>query len=291
VTSRNLITAHNAAGWLAGAAAATMIGLAGNHWGGRLPGSEPLSVEDVIDATGGLAFGALGLALLRRNRAPGLGRLLVGLAALAGAVWLTGGIADLLAAGGNPSTTAQLLNLLSGALFVPVFVIMIVGPALLIPTGTLPSPRWRPLVWITTTAIVISVLAMLLAPGPIDEDVPGWGNNPLGIPSLGDVTDAVAAAALIALIGCALGAAGAVVVRIVHYRGARRRQVLWFIAGATPMLIGLFTDPGGSQLAQTLSAVIIFGALIGGMGWGLLGGPARALDREQAPMHPQPVPD
>src|SRR5262245_34444140 len=103
-----------------------MIGLAGNNWGGHLAGSEPLTVEDVIDAAGGLAFGVLGYALLRRNRAPGLGRLLVGLATLAGAVWLTGGAADLLVARGKPSTMAQLLNVLSGALFVPLFVIMVV---------------------------------------------------------------------------------------------------------------------------------------------------------------------
>jgi hypothetical protein len=84
-------------------------------------------------------------------------------------------------------------------------------------------------------------------------------------------------------LGSALGGAAAVITRLVRYRGARRRQVVWFLAGALPMLVGLFTDPGASVIAQTVSAAVIFGGLIGGMAWALLGGPAHGVDLERPP--------
>jgi hypothetical protein len=289
VNSRRFINAGNAVAWLVTAAVATAIGLAGNRLGGRLPGSEPLTVEDVVDAVGALALGGLGVVLVRRRRADGLGRVLVALAALAGAVWLTGGIADLLAMGGSPSTTARVLNLLCVALFVPLFVTMVLGPLLLFPTGTLPSSRWRWLGWLAVTATLVSMLSILVKPGPIDDEVSAWGDNPLGIRSLAGAIDVIAVGALIGLLVLALGGAAAVISRLVRYRGARRRQVVWFLAGALPMLVGLFTDPGASVVAQTVSAVVIFGGLIGSMTWALLGGPAQALQLEHPPTVPAPA--
>jgi hypothetical protein len=286
VNSRNWINTGNAVAWLVTAAAAMAVGLTGNRLGGQLTGSEPLTVEDVVDAIGMLAMGGLGVLLVRRRRADGLGRALVGLAALAGAVWLSGGIADLLAAGGSPSTAARLLHLLSVALFVPLSVTMVLGPLFLFPTGTLPSSRWRWLGWLTVTAVLVSMLSILVKPGPIDDDVSAWGTNPLGIQRLADAIDIANVGAVIGLLASALGGVAAVISRLVRYRGTQRRQVVWFLAGAVPMLVGLFTDWGASVTAQTISAVVIFGGLIGGMAWALLGGPAHGLDLERTPAVP-----
>lgn len=276
MNSRKWINAGNAVARLVTAAVAMAIGLIGSRLGGRLPGSEALTVEDIVDAIGALALGVLGVVLVRRRVADGLGRALVGVAALAGAVWLTGGIADVLAAaGGSPSTAARLSYLLSVALFVPLFATMVLGPLLLFPTGALPSPRWRWLGWLAVTVVLVSMLSILVKPGPIDGEVSAWGSNPLGIQGLAGAIDVVEVGAVIGLLVSALGGAAAVISRLVRYRGARRRQVVWFLAGALPMLVGLFTDAGGSVVAQTVSAVVIFGGLIGGMSWALLGGPAR----------------
>jgi hypothetical protein len=40
---------------------------------------------------------------------------------------------------------------------------------LLFPTGRLPSPRWRPVAWISGTVIVVSVVVTALTPGPIQD--------------------------------------------------------------------------------------------------------------------------
>lgn len=127
------------------------------------------------------------------------------------------------------------------------------------------------------------MLSILVKPGPIDDEVSAWGTNPLGIQGLAGAIDVVEVGALIGLLGSALGGAAAVISRLVWYRGARRRQVVWFLAGALPMLVGLFTDSGASVIAQTVSAAVIFGGLIGGMAWALLGGPAHGVDLERPP--------
>ena len=86
---------------------------------------------------------------------------------------------------------------------------------------------------------------------------------------------------MVLVLGSVLMAAAAVVVRLVRYRGARRRQMWWFLSGIAPLVVGLAFDPGSSPAGQTVAALVIFGALLGGMGWALLGTPARAVHDEE----------
>jgi len=48
--------------------------------------------------------------------------------------------------------------------------------------------------------------------------------------------------------------------------------------------VGLLTDVGTSNPAQVISALIILGGLLGGMGWPLLGLPGRMIWRRR--VHP-----
>ena len=248
----------------------------------QLHGTEVLTIEDAVDAVAALALGALGVVLLRRGVAAGLGRALVLTAALVGTVWLCGGVGQALAAGGTPSVVAQLLSLAATALFVPVFLLLYAAPLLLFPTGRLPSPRWRWVVVSSTAGVGLAMVSILFAPGPVDEDVPAWGRNPIGVEALDGATDALEAAGFVLVLGSLLMAAGAVAVRLVRYRSARRRQMWWFVGGITPAVVGLAVDAGPSPAAQTVSALVIFAALLGGMGWALLGKPARAVHDEEA---------
>jgi two-component system, NarL family, sensor kinase len=53
---------------------------------------------------------------------------------------------------------------------------------LLVPDGSLPSPRWRPLAWIAVAAMALVIVAGALSPGPIGGDpLAGAPQNPLGI--------------------------------------------------------------------------------------------------------------
>lgn len=267
--------------WWIAALVATAVGITLSATTRQLPGTEALMIEDGVDAVAVLALGALGVVLLRRGVAAGLGRALVLIAVLAGTVWLCGGLGDTLAGGADPSAVARLLTLVASALFIPEFVLLFAGPLLLFPTGRLPSPRWRGVVVSAATGVCLAMMSMLLAPGYVDDDVPARGSNPLGVEALDGVTDVLQAAGLVLVLGSLLLAAAAVAVRLVRYRGARRRQMWWFLGAIAPLAVGLATDPGSSPVAQTIAALVIFGALLGGMGWALLGTPARAVHDEE----------
>jgi hypothetical protein len=272
---------RTAPAWWVAALVATVAGLTLSATTRHLPGTEALTIEDGVDAVAVLALGALGVVLLRRGVAAGLGRALVLIAVLAGTVWLCGGLGDTLAGGADPSAVARLLTLVASALFIPEFVLLFAGPLLLFPTGRLPSSRWR---WVgvsAATGVGLAMMSMLLAPGYVDDDVPARGNNPLGVEALDGVTDMLEVAGLVLVLGSVLMAVAAVVVRLVRYRGARRRQMWWFLGAIGPLVVGLAFDPGSSPAAQTVAALVIFGALLGGMGWALLGPPARAVHDEE----------
>jgi hypothetical protein len=255
-------------GWVVTAVAvATAAGLALSASAPRLPGAEGLGAEDVVDAVAGVAAGVLGWALLRRRIAVGLGRAMVALAVVVAAVWLCGGLADLLAAGGPPPLPARVLQVLAGALFIGSYALLVFPVLLLVPDGRLPGRRWRPVGWLAVAAIALSMLATVLQPGPIDQDVPGWGNNPLGIHALGGITRAAAAVGIVLAVVALVAAVVLYVVRLVGSRGRARRQMLIVLVGVLVMISGIVTD---GVLPGTLSAVVIFAALFGSIAWALL---------------------
>lgn len=254
--------------WIVAAAAvATAAGLAFSLSAPRLAGAEALSAEDVVDAVAGVAAGVLGWALLRRRVAAGLGRALVGLAAVVGAVWLLGGVADELAAGGPPPLPARILQVLAGALFIASYGLLVFPVLLLVPDGRLPGRRWRPVAWLAADGVVLSMLAMVLRPGPIDEDVAGWGDNPLGVRALASIVDAAGTVGLGLVVVALVGAVVAYVVRLVRSRGQARRRMSIVLVGVVVMIAGIVTD---GLLPGTLSAVVIFAALFGSLAWALL---------------------
>jgi two-component system NarL family sensor kinase len=255
-------------GWVVAAVAvATAAGLALSASAPRLPGAEGLGAEDVVDAVAGVAAGVLGWALLRRRIAVGLGRAMVALAVVVAAVWLCGGVADLLAAGGPPPLPARVLQVLAGALFIGSYALLVFPVLLLVPDGRLPGRPWRPVAWLAVAAIALSMLATVLQPGPIDQDVPGWGNNPLGIHALAGITHATAAVGLVLAVVALAVAVVLYVVRLVRTRGQARRQMLIVLVGVLVMISGIVTD---GLLPGTLSAVVIFAALFGSIAWALL---------------------
>jgi hypothetical protein len=254
--------------FVAVATVATVTGLALSAAVPPLPGAEALGSEDIVDAAAGVAAGVLGWALVRRRAAVGLGWAMVALAVTTGAVWLLGGIADLLAADGTPPPVASTLQVIAGTLFIASYGLLVFPVLLLLPDGRLPGRRWRPVAWLAVTAIGLSMLAVLLRPGPVDDDVAGWGDNPLGIDALGKIADATATVGLGMAAVALVAAVVAYAVRLGRSRGLGRRQLLIVLVGVIVMIAGIAAD---SALPGTLSAVIIFAALFGSIAWAVLG--------------------
>jgi signal transduction histidine kinase len=131
---------------------------------------------------------------------------------------------------------------------------------LLFPTGSPPSPRWRPLLWIGGGATALEIVVISLRPGSFDA-VPGL-RNPLGIEaeSMLSVLRAAAEGALL------LFTVATVVSLIVRYRragGTEREQMKWIaFDGILLALAGVFaaTSP---QSTNELSFYVPIAALIG----------------------------
>jgi hypothetical protein len=283
VSTRTDARPHPPYVWMAVAALGTGTGIALTLTNPAVPGSEALSVEDVVDAVCMLLFGLLGAVLLERGIAHGLGRALLLLGVLIGVDYLLAGIGDAVAQGlAAPPAAARLAYLGGEAAFVGTFFLLLYAPLTLFPTGRVPSRRWRWAPWVCGLGACTAVTALLLTPGPVDDDVPAWGDNPLGVDALADAAGALETLATVLLAGTLATGLAAFVARWVRYRGLRRRQLAWFSAGVLALVVGFVTDIGGSELVEVVMALVIFGSLFAGIAWPLLGplGRAAALEDE-----------
>lgn len=259
-------------GWMTAASGCAVVGLWLSVTSTPLPGAEPMTVEDPVDMVCLLLFGFLGAELLRRGIAEGLGRALVLMGALQGANYLLAGIGDAVTDGHEHApVVAQLCGIGAEVLFVGTFFLLLYAPLALFPTGCLPGLRWRWLTWAAVLGFLTMAVSIVFAPGPVDEDNPATGTNPLGLEDLGGLTDSLEIVGAVCLAITLVGGIAAFVVRWVRYRGARRRQLAWFTAGVATLAIGMVTDLGGTVLVEVATALAIFGTLLVGMGWPLLG--------------------
>jgi hypothetical protein len=121
---------------------------------------------------------------------------------------------------------------------------------LLLPTGRLPSRRWRWAAWLGAGCFLL-VVPSLLARRPLRPELPAI-TNPVGLlpPSpLLDHVEHLAEDVLLPLLSVAVAAS--LVLRFRAARGVERQQLKWLAYAAVLMLaIGL----GGEQLAQRLGA-------------------------------------
>ena len=107
------------------------------------------------------------------------------------------------------------------------FTLIGIAVPLLFPTGRLLTPRWRPAIWITASALVLSIVGAGGKPRAREQAVPVANPRP---PDRGHVPGAEVGAGsgnLLAAVAFALAAAS-LVVRIRRSRGTERAQLKWF---------------------------------------------------------------
>ena len=102
--------------------------------------------------------------------------------------------------------------------------------------------------------------------------MPAWGDNPIGLDAAPRLIDALEAVGMVLLVGGMVLGLAAFVTRWVRYRGARRQQMAWFTIGVVVQVTGLATDTSGDSVTvEVLMALAIFGTMLFGIGWPLLG--------------------
>ena len=105
----------------------------------------------------------------------------------------------------------------------PVLILIAVVP-LLYPTGRVPGPRWRPVLWGLIGVACVVTIRIMLSPGPLDDDKK-LPDNPLGVGFIGSahgVLDPLVAIVLFGLVG-AVGLS--VIVRFRRSVGDERQQL------------------------------------------------------------------
>ena len=185
-----------------------------------------------------LLYATIGLLItLRARNVIGWILLFAGLAlALVGLGTSYVAVALLISPGSLPAPKE--VTALTQVLWVPTLVSLAVM-VLLFPTGSLPSPRWRPVLWTAIAGAAVGFLLLAVNPGKLEPDTGITFQNPLGIESLGSAIST-------ALVGLAwitsLAVAGCIIGLVVRYRrgdAELRQQVKWLAFAAAAAGVSL----------------------------------------------------
>jgi signal transduction histidine kinase len=114
----------------------------------------------------------------------------------------------------------------------------IVLSLLLFPDGRLPSRRWRPVVLALAVAAVGFVAAAVLRPGPFEAPFDRVV-NPLGIPGMRDVLDALSFVCWLLTYGALALGVRALVLRRRAARGDERRRLEWVLTVWTAVAVAV----------------------------------------------------
>jgi signal transduction histidine kinase len=130
------------------------------------------------------------------------------------------------------------------------WIVALVGLTLLLllfPNGRPPSPRWRPVLWMTIGGAAASFLLFLVKPAPFEPVVGTTVPNPFAIEGLSWFTGpALVAAAWVTVIGV-VGCFAGLIVRFRHGDQDLRQQIKW---------LGLVAAVGAACLLTTLASLV-----------------------------------
>jgi signal transduction histidine kinase len=159
----------------------------------------------------------------------------------------------------------ELVGLLAEWTFVPVLT-GVSFMLLLFPSGTLPSPRWRPFVWLGLLATALTMAGFVVHPRLVALPAPGDASltfpNPLGIRSLGPVLSTILIGTLngLGVLGTVFLAAAFVSLAIRYRSGGRevRQQIKWItlaaVAGFVCQLAALLAIAASGHASNPVTA-------------------------------------
>jgi hypothetical protein len=129
--------------------------------------------------------------------------------------------------------------------------------ALLTPTGSLPSPRWRWWARVVATATVVLLLAAALDPHPLVPENPTFRNPLAAPPALVDLLAIAAAASAAILLAGLVVAAGSLVVRYHRAKGMERQQLRWLALAAAVTAAALLVAVAAAVTGGSLGVVVV----------------------------------
>lgn len=200
-------------------------------------------------------FPLVGFLLTRRQPSNAIGWLLLGV----GLCW---GIRDFffdsylrwtLTVHPRSLPLAEVVGGLTFPLWVPGIGLIGTFLILLFPDGSLPSPRWRPVAWVSAVTMAGLYLAGVVRPGPVQQAPVEDLRNPFGISALTAVRPALDALALLLPL-CILACAVALVLRFRRSQGVERLQLKWLATAGALVAGGYLVLMFTSAYAQVTHA-------------------------------------
>jgi signal transduction histidine kinase len=212
-------------------------------WGDLIPAD---SLANVGSGIAGVVYATIGALIVRRTRNL-IGWMLLGIGLGLAVLCMTGAYAVVGIATHPGSLPAPgIVGAIEGALFVPTAL----GLAYLLfffPTGTLPSPRWRPILVIGIGAGALTTIGVLVNPVRLGLPAPGGAfrvENPLGMGSLGNLISTALVTTVWAIV---VTVAAAFVAIVFRYRAGNRevrQQVKWVALVAAVALLANLVATG-----------------------------------------------
>jgi hypothetical protein len=132
-------------------------------------------------------------------------------------------------------------------------------PLMLFPDGELPSPRWRPVLWLAVAAVVVASAAAALSPGRF-PDYPV--NNPVGIDGGDSVLTLLSNAGTLVVVVIFLAVVVSLVVRFRRARGVERQQLEWLTYSAGVIVVAgvggaIFVEPVSTDTSNALESLAV----------------------------------
>ena len=126
----------------------------------------------------------------------------------------------------------DLVLALTSWMWVPPIVLMGTFLILLFPDGRLPSPRWKPVAWLSVVALIVPSLVMLFLPAPFDDEGYPRVMNPLGIERLRPVLEGMLSFSVALIPISMMASAASLVRRFRRSSGIERLQLKWLTTAA-----------------------------------------------------------
>ena len=212
------------------------------------------AVSGLIYAPAPVLYATLG-ALIVRRAGNVIGWMLIGIGGAQAISWLASAYAVFGVAHPGALPAPELAGLLGEWSFIPVFT-GIGFMLLLFPSGTLPSPRWRPWAGLGLLATALTMVGFVVRPRLMALPAPGGVSlmleNPLGVRSLGPVLSTVLIGTLngLSVLVTVILAAAFVSLAVRYRSGGRevRQQIKWLALAAVAV--------AGCQAAALLAIAI-----------------------------------
>ena len=221
------------------------------------------SAADVADVLVNIGVPILGIVIVNKRPRNAIGWVfIVAGAALSLASFGQAYALHALLADPGALPAGQVLAWLSNVLW-PIPLVCLTLLFLLFPTGHLPSPRWRPVVWLVLVIYVLLTIASLILATASWSD-PFEGIN-VAAGSVGDIARAAIVIAALGEIVALLLSVVSLVFRYRHSAGAERLQLKWFVSAAAiaavAFSVGFFFNTAVVSAIVSISLVFLYVAI------------------------------